>query len=1587
MSGGIKYRLTSRERILFADQLGVLEALRARLKPGGIDAKVGDAEMEVSVEEETQGPRISIEYPFDTDSIPNNGRLYVKDTFRLNQDSGQILSVERSVRQDIQAAKSVRYWVEVARKDHPQEKITSYVDHLKRFVDDLNKLPKPEREGTATRLFLEKVLAQLHRPFPPNNEKVVRKNFAVFKELAEKVAPLGIRMKFGDPQSGLVLRREGDKLILGVQVVLDNDLKPGLESEKNGRMYLMDSYELDPDTKKVLAAHREVLPSENPSKNFDAAFAKIKDEPAPPVDQPELQALVDGWLEGLGNAAKEAPADPPPATGPKISQAPEDPAGKKLYALYLETEPRKDSTNSFLMALANQGSGPAAYAAPLMREPDRAAIHELLGYALLGDAVGAGQALAAWSQGQEFQPETLAVLQALEPYARGEVEAARKALLPFLPYSGFTRRLSQALEARARQDSRQAALEILKTAALERMEKLNAEDKAWLKGIFGGSPPNPEQRRGAVHSFFKRLEAGGAVSGNRLAADLTATPAQGNLEQELKAWLLENPAMQELVSALDESDPGLRQGELLRIARTKLLGTEKLPAAAKAIAERCDERIPEARALRNWFSGKASFGQKAEFLAASFTEEVLAPRTILSMMAAGTMAQVGKAVFFSRFGYQTRRLRLAAEAASVALEAPTFVLTDKIVASAWTSPERQWDHLGRDMFGALVAFGTLRGSGLISRRLVNSLEASKALETFSAGRSRWALAERLLPQAEGLLKAEGRRAGLSKLAGKAAVPTLKYLGTTGVSRRWIPPLLRGLSTHGLSLGALMSANSLTRLLGLREASPQGWSSDLTDDVLMYGHFLVAGHLARRLGRSELDTRLSLIEGLPLEAKAEPKRPEPAEGAPPDPAARASEPPASEKLPALDVPPELKDFGRNLRKWALDFFPQLGRLGAELMASLRSLRGKQAVPETPKVDIPEASGPESSKEQTSPAPASAPKAPSVPPIPETKPAGPPPAEGDQRPTVPAQPPALLRPAEERVNFRMLEPDSPAAKGKENKVTVEVMGREEDLLVPVKGGLVERSFESILGREELQSPAQAVGIDFGFASIHQDIAPQHAKLSVRVRWEVKNTKEGASANLKDWELRIEDMNSPTGTFLNGERVTKAMPLKDGDRIRLGEGSQELLLRLDKVQPDVFLVRPEIPLLGSNGEWLVGREQAGAKTPDIPFPLSDRDISRRHARILRDAEGRYFLQDLSSLGTRLNSRRIHGTLELQDGDRLQFGNFGELVFEFPKGVEAAKPLGDKPLPTHPREALPPPEQAAVHPAYRGKSAEEVENLFHRLSAEEEVDPSDFRAGQLRLPDERSILLNSLHTGWAIGFEGELTGNSQALRFSAPPEAAKHPVLIYLDRERGQFTLRPLRPEAEVFVQPRPERHLSPEGKARKPTGARQRLQGWTRLEGGERIFLGPDFYFDFWPAAPTPLQENLVSALGSIPAEAPAPVEIKTSPIQPKFLLGGGESEILLNQPVVFRSSESGQGIPQPAGPGKPAHTEVLLPEADGKIHETRLFQAEDGSWKIRSEGGDGEPVRVNGMRLPAGLELDLLPDSLIEAGNKKFKLRLP
>lgn len=99
-----------------------------------------------------------------------------------------------------------------------------------------------------------------------------------------------------------------------------------------------------------------------------------------------------------------------------------------------------------------------------------------------------------------------------------------------------------------------------------------------------------------------------------------------------------------------------------------------------------------------------------------------------------------------------------------------------------------------------------------------------------------------------------------------------------------------------------------------------------------------------------------------------------------------------------------------------------------------------------------------------------------------------------------------------------------------------------------------------------------------------------------------------------------------------------------------------------------RSIVPFTGD--EIVVGR--AGGE--GVTFKLSDRNVSRRHARFVRQ-NGATFVEDLGSLtGTRVNGEKIGSRRKLRQGDLVQIGDYDLAVMG---DITAVAPGEPPPLP----------------------------------------------------------------------------------------------------------------------------------------------------------------------------------------------------------------------------------------------------------------------------------------------------------------------
>jgi ABC transport system ATP-binding/permease protein len=100
-----------------------------------------------------------------------------------------------------------------------------------------------------------------------------------------------------------------------------------------------------------------------------------------------------------------------------------------------------------------------------------------------------------------------------------------------------------------------------------------------------------------------------------------------------------------------------------------------------------------------------------------------------------------------------------------------------------------------------------------------------------------------------------------------------------------------------------------------------------------------------------------------------------------------------------------------------------------------------------------------------------------------------------------------------------------------------------------------------------------------------------------------------------------------------------------------------------------RTVLPLV--RDEVLIGRSQ------DATVRLKEKNVSRRHARLVRDG-ARFAVEDLGSFtGTRLNGEKVRGRRPISEGDLIQIGEYDLTIEAGPgeKTLPPAAPATSKP------------------------------------------------------------------------------------------------------------------------------------------------------------------------------------------------------------------------------------------------------------------------------------------------------------------------
>ena len=178
--------------------------------------------------------------------------------------------------------------------------------------------------------------------------------------------------------------------------------------------------------------------------------------------------------------------------------------------------------------------------------------------------------------------------------------------------------------------------------------------------------------------------------------------------------------------------------------------------------------------------------------------------------------------------------------------------------------------------------------------------------------------------------------------------------------------------------------------------------------------------------------------------------------------------------------------------------------------------------------------------------------------------------------------------------------------------------------------------------------------------------------------------------DGELTIEDLGSSNGTFVNGERLEDVRVLQLGDILRLGTTELAVTDADGHIPEPTQIGSPavtHVPIpeelvvveglakgkrLTLDEEMVIGRAESGeGRLGDDP------ELSRKHARVFREA-GRVVVEDLGSAnGTYVNAARLSEPRILEPGDLVRMGR---TTLELTGGKRSVEPATPPPAPPRP-------------------------------------------------------------------------------------------------------------------------------------------------------------------------------------------------------------------------------------------------------------------------------------------------------------------
>ncbi|MDX1386503.1 MAG: hypothetical protein R3257_02860, partial [bacterium] len=259
MSGGIKYRLNPIEINNLEAAYPSPEAWRRLMESHGVQVRFRDPETTVQVEELAEGSQYTLILPVDSDSRPENGRLYLHDRYLWDSKKGQLLSRRRAFDEQNKFFPQGPEWLTSHLNDDDFRGPGRYLHIFGKLKKELSSLSPPKTSDPLEKGLALQISENFHRAFTQAFFNAVSERRQLFENIYPITQGAGLTLRFTEPQSGYSIQSNWEEIRVRLIVVIDDPKSTGYRAEQNGRLYLIEDLWYDSQEKNFLRHKRHWL--------------------------------------------------------------------------------------------------------------------------------------------------------------------------------------------------------------------------------------------------------------------------------------------------------------------------------------------------------------------------------------------------------------------------------------------------------------------------------------------------------------------------------------------------------------------------------------------------------------------------------------------------------------------------------------------------------------------------------------------------------------------------------------------------------------------------------------------------------------------------------------------------------------------------------------------------------------------------------------------------------------------------------------------------------------------------------------------------------------------------------------------------------------------------------------------------------------------------------------------------------------------------------------------------------------------------------------------------------------------------------